>query len=72
MKKNTKQDPPIERSAIDRMKTETAGEVQGYYGNVKAANMGKSGGEMSRKMFAEGEVVAENLGAATIDNEYNS
>jgi hypothetical protein len=54
------------------MKTETAGEVQGYYGNVKAANMGKSGGEMSRKMFAEGEVVAENLGAATIDNEYNS
>jgi hypothetical protein len=71
MKKSNKQDP-ADRSAIERMKTETAAEVQGYYGDGKAANMGKRDGEMIQKMFAEGEVAAENLGTATIDNEYNS
>ncbi len=72
MTKNSKKYNPAERSALERMNTETAGEVQGYYGNVNAANAGRSGVEMVRKMYAEGEVEAENLGTATIDNQYNS
>ncbi len=72
MSKKNKQNDQNARSAIDRMKMESAGEVMGYETGVNATNVKKSGYKSINKMIADGEVEAENLGNATIDNDYNS
>ena len=62
MPKKTNRLDPTGWSASDRMGTGKASGPAGYFGSVR---------EM-QKMDAAGEAVAESLGAATIENKYNS
>jgi hypothetical protein len=63
---------PVKADALRRMKTEAAEEVLGYYPPGRAAGNDQAGGDITEKMAAEGEIAAENLGTATIDNKFNS
>lgn len=63
---------PVKADALDRMKTEAAEEVLGYYPPGKAAGDIQAGDDITEKMAAEGEIAAENLGNATFDNKFNS
>jgi hypothetical protein len=68
MSKNKSPSNSDERDALDRMKTEASGAVLGY----KASNTAQGAGAPMNKMMARGEIEAENLGNATMENEYNS
>lgn len=68
MSKNKSQSNSAERDALDRMKMEASGAVLGY----KASNTAPGAGASMKKMAARGEIEAENLGNATMENEYNS
>lgn len=72
MSKNKNRRNPIEPAALDKMKMETAGEVLGYNEKPVGADVRQDSGETTRKMAAEGEIAAEELGNATISNDYNS
>jgi hypothetical protein len=70
--RNNNRYSPVKADALDRMKTEAAEEVLGLNAPGKAANNAQAGGDITEKMAAEGEIAAENLGTATVDNKFNS
>ncbi len=62
----------VERSALNRMKTESSSNVLGDNSRSEAANSAPSNNGATDKMIAKGEIESENLGNATISNKYNS